>query len=451
MADLQAGHPQIGQDALQHARDYSAMLLDEARRQGATDAEVQWNVSNGFGVSVRLGDVDSVETDNQTQVLVACFNGQKRGVVTSTDISEGAVSNMVAKALAIANELEDDPFAGLADKALLARQVPELGRYHPWQLTPDQAIALALECEQVAREDARIVNSEGASVSSRAGLHWYANSRGFGEGYRYSGHSMSCVVIAGDGNNMQRDYEFDSHCMADKLMQPARLGAEAARRTLSRLGGRQPPTGDYPVVLDVRVAKSLLGHFVGAISGSNLYRKNSFLQDALGKRIFPSWVTIGERPHWQAMPGSAAFDSDGLATREQQFVVDGELQQFALGLYSGRQLKLAPTGNSSGVHNLVISDTGHTRQQLLQDMGTGLLVTELMGSAVNAVTGDYSRGAAGFWVENGQIAYPVEEFTLAGRLQDMFANLVASGVDVDRRGRIHCGSLLLAPMKVAGT
>lgn len=450
MADLQAGHPQIEESELQQAKTFSALLLDEAKRQGASDAEVQWSQSNGFGVRVRLGEVDNVEIDNQTQIAVICFRGQKKGIATTTDVRPDSVKSLVAKALAIANEVEEDAFAGLANNNQLATDVPDLDRYHPWAITPDEALDLALASEAVARQDKRIVNSDGASVSSQVGLSWYANSRGFSEGYRYSGHSMSCVVIAGDQQKMQRDYDYDSHCVATALKSPEAIGREAARRALSRLGGRQPPTGDYPILLDARVASSLLAHFVGAISGSNLYRKNSFLQHSLGQVVFPDWVTIGEKPRWKTLSGSAAFDGDGLATREQKFVQQGRLEQYALSLYSSRQLGLEPTGNGGGVRNLTISHTGHSQEQLLKEMGTGLLITEFMGSAINAVTGDYSRGAAGFWVENGEIAYPVEEFTLAGRLQDMFANLVASGTDVDRKGRIHCGSLLLAPMKVAG-
>lgn len=450
MTSLKVEHPQIHSGDIERARHFSEKVLAEAKRQGASAAEVQVNVSNSLSVGVRLGEVENLETNKEKQLSVVVFDGQRRGVATTTDDSDAAIQSAVAAAHAIAGELEADPHAGLAAKEQLAQDLPDLDRYHPWALLPSDAIELARQCEAAGRADKRIANSEGAQLGSSAGLHWYANSNGFSAGSHASHHSLSCVLLAQDEQGMQRDYWYDSHCRADLLESAEDIGREAARRACARLGGRQPPTGRYPVVFAPQVAKSLLGHFISAVSGGNLYRNNSFLCDALGETLWPEWVNIGERPRLAAMPGSAAFDGDGLATREQQFVSEGRLQSYLLGLYSSRQLGMAPTGNGSGVHNLYISDSGQDQQQLLQQMGTGVLVTELMGQAVNPVTGDYSRGAAGFWVEQGEIAWPLEEFTLAANLKEMFAGLEASATDVDRHGRIHCGSLLLSSLQVAG-
>lgn len=450
MSNSAIDHPQISVADVEHAQTCSEALLAEARRQGASDAEVVYDYSVGYDVSVRLGEIETLESSQQRHLVVACFKGNKRGVASTSDDSKAAMQEVVSRALAIATELEQDPHAGLARSSQMATDIVDLDNYHPWPLSVSDAVDYALTCESAGRQDSRIVNSEGATVGNHVGVHWYANSAGFSQGYRGSSHANSCVVIASDGEGMQRDYWYDSHCQAGQLASPVAVGSEAARRALGRLGGRKLTTGQYPVIYAPTVAKSLLAHFIGAISGGNLYRKNSFLCDAIGQSLFPDWVTIGEQPQLPGLGSSVAFDGDGLATREQNFVEAGRLSSYALGLYSARQLGLEPTGNGSGVHNLSISHSNQTQQQMLAQMGNGLLITELMGSAVNAITGDYSRGAAGFWVENGVISHPVEEFTLAGRLQDMYAALLASGTDVDQRGRIHCGSLMLASMDVAG-
>lgn len=443
-------HPQISPADLTRAAERAERVLAEAKRQGASAAEVHLGQGQGLSVNVRLGEVETLEFHHSRELSVTVYSGKRKGVATSTDDSDAAIKATVQAAYAIAREAEADEFAGLAEAELLARDLPQLDIYHPWALTADDAIVQARACEAAGLDTAGIVNSEGASLSTSVGLGWYANSQGFSAGNCSSSHQRSCVLIAKDEAGMQRDYWYDSHCRAERLADADRVGQEAARRTLARLGGRKPVTGSYPVLFAPEVAVGLIGHFIGAISGGNLYRKNSFLCDALGEQVFPDWVSIGERPHLPGEPGSSAFDRDGLATREQQFIRDGRLQGYALGLYASRQLKLSPTGNGSGVHNLYISDSGKTQAQLLAEMGTGVLVTELMGSAINAVTGDYSRGASGFWVEGGVITHALEEFTLAGNLRDIFANLQAAGTDVDRRRRIQCGSLLLAPMKVAG-
>lgn len=443
-------HPQISPAELERSAERAERVLTEAKRLGASDAEAYLSQGVGLSVNVRLGEVETLEFHQDRELTVVVYHGQRKGVATSTDDSDAAIASTVAAAAAIAREAEADSFAGLAEVEQLARELPDLDLYHPWALSPDAAIELAQQCEAAGRSQAGIINSDGASLSTGVGLGWYANSRGFAAGNTSSSHQRSCVLIAKDAKGMQRDYWYDSHCRADKLASAEAVGQEAARRTLARLGGRKPATGSYPVMLAPEMAVSLVGHFIGAISGGNLYRKNSFLCDALGASIFPEWVEIAERPQLIGQPGSASFDRDGLATREQSFIRHGRLEGYALGLYASRQLGSLPTGNGSGVHNLSISDSGHSREELLRELGSGVLVTDLMGSAINAVTGDYSRGAAGFWVENGEIAYPLEEFTLAGNLRDMFAGLRASGTDVDRRRRIHCGSLLLAPMKVAG-
>lgn len=449
-AVIASEHLGIDAATVERTAERAARVLSEAKRQQASAAEVHISRGMGLSVGVRLGEVETLEFHNNCDLTVVVYQGQRKGVATTTDDSDAAIAAAVTAAVAIAHEIEADPFAGLADHALLASCSPDLDLYHPWALSPSEAIDEARRCEAAGRGDSRIINSEGANLSSGVGLTWYANSAGFNAGYRGSSHQRSCVLIAQDGSGMQRDYWYDSHCVAERLASAERVGQEAARRVLARLGGKRPTTGTWPVLFVPDMAVSLLGHLIGAISGGNLYRKNSFLCEALGEKLFPDWVEIGERPQLPRMPGSLAFDGDGLATRTQTFITAGELHGYALGLYSARQLGMEPTGNGSGVHNLYISSTGQNFTELLRAMNKGVLVTELMGSAVNPVTGDYSRGAAGFWVEDGEIAYPIEEFTLAGNLRDMFQSLRASGTDVDRRRRIHTGSLLIDALRVAG-
>lgn len=432
------------------ARDTVAFVLEEARRQGASSAEARLNLAQGLSVNVRLGEVETVEFHRDRGVAVTVYLGQRKGAATTSDDSPQSLRDAVAAACAIARHTEEDRFGGIAAASLLARDLPELDLYHPWEITTEQAIAEALRSEGVAREDARIVNSEGASVTTGTSLRVLGTSAGFLHGYAGTFHSRSCAVLAEDEAGMQSDYWYDGNRDPRRLADPESIGERARQRALARLGAEVPETGELPVLFAPEVAAGLLGHFVSAISGGSLYRRASFLRERLGERLFPAGFELREQSHLAAGNGSAPYDSDGLPTHDQAFVEDGVLRRYALGLYAARRLEMSPTGNGGGVHNLSITDTGEDQAALLRRLGTGVLVTEVMGQGVNLVTGDYSRGAAGFWVENGVIQKPIQEFTLAGNLEQMFAGLQGSGTDVDSRGNIRCGSLLLSPMKVAG-
>lgn len=425
-------------------------ILAEAERQGASAAAVNLGVSQGLSVDVRMGGVDTLEFHHNQGVSLTVYVGQRTGSASSTDTSPRSIKETVAAALAIAKHTGEDEYNGLAPKDLLVQEVPELDLYHPWAMTPEEAIALAQRVEQAGREDKRIVNSDGATVTSGFSVRAYGNTQGLVAAYPSSSHGMSCALVAEAAGEMQRDYYYHAHRNPKALMEPEAIGAKAAERTLSRLGAKQPATGKWPVIFHAEVARGLLGHFIGAISGGALYRKASFLLDRLDTQVFPEWVTLTEYPHLPQGPASAPFDSDGLPTREQRFVETGILRSYVLGLYSSRRLGLEPTGNGGGVRNLALPAGEKTLAQLCEQMGTGILITELMGQGVNALTGDYSRGASGYWVENGVIAHPLEEFTVAGNLADMFMGIEAVGNDVDLRGGIHTGSLLLAPLTVAG-
>ncbi len=429
------------------------IALAEAKRLGASQAEAAINVSQGLSVTVRLGEVETVEHTRDKGLGVTVYFGQRSGSASTTDLSAAAVRDSVRAACAIAKYTAEDDCAGLADPALLAREFPELGLYHPWNPGMDQAIAAARECEAAARaEDKRIANSEGATLSTHAGLEVYGNSHGFLGHQAATRHGLSVSVIGQDDSGMQRDYWYTVDRAPGKLESPESVGREAARRTVRRLGGRKLATGKWPVVFEAPVADSLLSHFVGAVRGSSLYRGASFLPDSLGKPVFASGVRLHEQPHLPGALGSTAFDNEGVATRARDLVRDGVLQGYVLDSYSARKLKLQSTGNAGGVHNLTLDPLGDAAglDALLQRMGTGLLVTELIGFGVNTVTGDYSRGAAGFWVEGGAIQYPVEEITVAGNLRDMFRDIVAVGADVDTRGNLRTGSILLGALTVAG-
>lgn len=442
--------PPLDPGALETLRNRAERILEEAKRQGATSAEVGLSLSQGLSVTARLGEVETLEFHRDRGVSLTVYFGQRKGSASSGDDADASISEMVAAACAIARHTGEDPSAGIAEAALLAQRVPDLDLYHPWTLTPEQAIEQALACEAAGRTDARIVNSEGATISTGSSLRWYANSNGFSAGYPSSRHSRSCVLVAEQDGVMQRDYWYDSRRNAADLAAVQAVGEKAMQRTLARLGARCPETAKLPVLFAPEVAAGLLGHLVGAISGGSLYRNASFLKGRLGEVLFPDWVSIEEQPLLKGASGSAPFDHDGLATRQQAFVRDGVLSQYALGLYAARRLGMQPTGNGGGVRNLVISNSGETQQQLLKKMDRGVLVTEAMGPGVNLVTGDYSRGAAGFWVENGEIQYPVENFTLASHLGDMFRHLAGAGTDVDDRGNIRVGSLLIEQMNIAG-
>ncbi|EIC22752.1 metalloprotease PmbA [Thiorhodovibrio frisius] len=426
-------------------------LLAEAKRCGASAAEAAVTNSNGLEISVRLGEVETVEHTRDRGLGITVYFGHRTGSASTSDFSPEAVRDAVQRACNLARHTQEDPCAGLADAALMASQVLDLDLNHPWALSVDDATALAIACEDAARAtDPRIVNSEGASLSTHSGLKIYGNSHGFIGGYPSTRHGMSCAVVASQDDSMQRDYWWTSARAANELQAATEVGREAARRTVARLGGRRLGTRKAPVLFRADLASSLLRALAGAINGGNLYRKSSFLLDQLGKRIFPPWVEIFEQPHLPRGLASAPFDGDGLATQAKHFVSGGELKSYVLDHYSACRLGLTSTANAGGPRNLAITMGELDRKAMLRELGTGLFVTELMGQGVNMVTGDYSRGASGFWVENGEIQHPVEEVTIAGNLKTMFENLVAVGNDCDYPGSTRTGSWLVERMTIAG-
>jgi len=426
-------------------------ILAQARKAGATACEAE--VSQGFGqdVSVRRNEVETIEYNRDKGLGVTVYFGLQRGHASTSDLSPKAIRDTVEAALSIARHTAKDEFAGLPDEALLAREIPDLSLYHPWDLSVEQAIELAKDCEEAAMQvDERIDNSEGASVSTQESLFMYGNSLGFLAGYPSSRHSVSCAVIAGDDEGMQRDYWYESKRDAADLGDVAAVGRRAGERTVRRLNARKIDTTECPVLFEAPVASGLLGHFVHAISGGSLYRKSSFLLDSLGKPVFAPLVQIRELPHIAKGLASSPFDNEGVATHARDLVKDGVLQGYMLGSYSARKLGMTSTGNAGGNHNLILASTGQDFEQLLKQMGTGLVVTELLGHGINPVTGDYSRGAAGYWVENGEILYPVEEVTVAGNLAQIYRDITAIGSDVLVQGSKQCGSILVGKMTVAG-
>ena len=426
-------------------------ILDEARRQGADACEVGVSLDAGLSVGVRMGDVETVEFNRDQGFGITVYRGKRKGSASTSDSSTGAIRETVKAAYDIAGYASEDPSAGLADKELMATELPDLDLYHPWGIEADDAIKLALKCEEAGRTfDSRISNSDGANVATHQGCRVYGNSHGFIGSYVSTRHSLSCVLIGQSGDDMQRDYWYTVARDALELESAAQVGQTAARRTVSRLGSRKVATGQVLVLFAPEVATGLVSHFLAAISGGNLYRQASFLLNHLGRQVLPDWVRIHEQPHLKKALGSGSFDNDGLPTRAKDFVTDGVLVSYLLSTYSGRKLGLKSTGNAGGVHNLFLDSNAGGQDELLKAMGSGLLVTELMGQGVNTVTGDYSRGAAGYWVENGVIQYPVSEVTIAGNLRDMFMNIVAAGNDYDRRGNVQAGSVLVEGMTLAG-
>jgi len=426
------------------------LALDLARQLGADACEVGASVDQGVGVSVREGEVETVELSRDQGIAVTVYVGQRKGSASSSDAGEASVRAVVEKALAIARHTGEDPAAGLADARLMATRLPDLDVHHPWPLSIDEATELALRCEAAGHGTAGIKSSDGASLSSGEGVRVYANSHGFLGSQCGSRHSLSCMLIAEDEHGMQRDYDYTSARAPGDLASAEAVGKRAAQRTLRRLGARQPATGRMPVLFDPTLASGLIGHLMGAIAGGALYRQASFLCDRLDTPLFPEWFSLGERPMEVGAMASSPFDGDGVQTRDNVFIRDGRLASYMLSAYSARRLGMETTGNAGGARNLRISAPLAGHDALLARMGRGVLVTELMGQGVNGVTGDYSRGAAGFWVENGEIQHPVEEFTIAGNLEAMFAGLLGVGDDTDTRGSIHTGSWLIDEMMVAG-
>ncbi|NWL79962.1 metalloprotease PmbA [Pseudomonas taiwanensis] len=442
----------VGPEALPELQARVERILAEARRQGASACEVAVSVEQGLSTTVRHGEVETVEFNRDQGFGITLYVGQRKGSASTSASGEDAIRETVAAALAIAKHASEDECAGLADAALMARDLPELDLYHPWSITPEQAVEQALICETAAFEtDKRVSKADGTTLNTHQGCRVYGNSHGFVGGYASTRHSLSCVMIAEQQGQMQRDYWYDVSRIGSQLADPASIGRRAAERTAARLGARPVPTCEVPVLFAAELATGLFSSFLGAISGGNLYRKSSFLEGALGQRLFPEWLSIDERPHIPRAMASAAFDNDGLATYAKPFVEKGELVSYILGTYSGRKLGLPSTANAGGVHNLFVSHGQEDLTALLRRMGRGLLVTELMGQGLNMVTGDYSRGAAGYWVENGEVQFPVQEVTIAGNLKDMFRQILAVGSDLELRGNIRTGSVLIEKMTVAGS
>jgi len=431
----------------QIARD----VLDYAMKRGASAAETE--VSDGFGqtVTVRQAEVETIEYNRDKGIGVTVYLGKQRGHASTTDFSAKAVRDTVDAALSIARFTATDECAGLADEDMLARSIPNLDLWHPWGLSVERAIELAKVCEQAGfAADSRLTNSEGATVSTQESHFIYGNSLGFLAGYPSSRHGVWCALVAGKNDDMQRDDWYETTRDGAELPNVESVGRRAGERAARRLGARKITTRQVPVLFEAPLASSLIGHFAAAVSGGNLYRKSSFLLDSAGKPVFSANVHITEQPHVPKGLASAPFDEEGVATRNRDVVSGGIVEGYFLSSYSGRKLALKTTGNAGGTHNLILRDTGTDFAGLLKTMGTGLLVTELMGQGVNSVTGDYSRGAAGFWVEDGAVAYPVQEITIAGNLKDMFRAIVAVGDDIVRRGARQCGSILIERMTIAG-
>ena len=427
-------------------------VLTQARDLGADQAEASASAGAGLSVTVRKQETETLEYHRDQGLAVTVYIGGRKGSASTSDMGSASLTETVAKACSLARYGAEDEAAGLADADLMAKEFPDLQLYYPWSLGADQAIDLARDCEAAALDqDKRINNSEGATVSSHEGCRVYGNSHGFLAGYPDSQHSLSCAVLAAEGSDMQRDYEFTVARDPGELAGAAFVGKEAARRTVSRLGARKLDTRVTPVIYPARLARGLIGHAIGALRGGSLYRRSSFLLDCLDQEVFASHVTLREDPSLPKALGSASFDDEGVATKARNLVEEGVLRGYVLASYYARKLGLKTTGNAGGVHNLIVSDTGVSYADLVEQMGTGFIVTELMGQGVNAVTGDYSRGASGFWVENGVIAYPVHEVTIAGNLLDIYKGIVAIATDLDCRGGIRSGSLLVDQVTLAGS
>jgi PmbA protein len=440
---------------IEHVKKRVNDAMTMAKSLGADGAEVAMSRQQGLSVSTRLGEVENVEFTSDGGLGITVYKDGRKGSASTADLSEKALKQAIEAAVNIAKYTSVDECSGMADKDLLSMTPEDLDLYHPKALTTEQAISLAKACEDTALGyDKRITNSDGATLESFEGFKVYGNSQGQLVGYPSTRHNLSCVMIAKEGDDMQRDYAYTVSREFDAMESAANIGQQAAKETLSRLGARKLPTAKVPVMFRADVANSLFGHFIAAISGGNLYRQSSFLMDAIGQQVFPEFLSISERPHLKKALASSAFDAEGVATLDREIITDGSLATYLLTSYSARKLGMKTTGHAGGIHNwqLGMKDAGQGGDfdAMLKTLGTGLLVTELMGQGVNVVTGDYSRGAAGFWVENGEIAYPVDEITIAGKLQDIFAGIVAIGNDTDMRGSIRTGSIIVNQMQVAG-
>ena len=435
----------------QTLRDAVSFAIETAQKAGVT-AEVGVTKVSGLSVSTRLQEIENVEFTNDGALGISVYLGQQKGNASTSDLSEEAIKNTVEAALAIAKYTSPDDCTGLADKELMAFEAPDLALYHSANVDVEQATKLALEAEKSALEyDAKIVNSNGASFNSHTGVRVYGNTHGMLQSYLSSRYSLSCSVIGGELDQLENDYEYTVSREFDALSPADWVGQNCAKKVIARLNPQKLTTREVPVIFLNDVATGLISHLTGAISGGSLYRKSSFLLDHLGKQVLPDWFQISERPHLLKRLASTPFDSEGVRTQDLEIIQDGVLQTYLLTSYSGRKMGMQSTGHAGGIHNWLVKPnlTGGLTA-LLRQMGTGLLVTDVMGQGVNIVTGDYSRGAAGFWVENGEIQYPVAEITIAGQLQDMLKNIVAVADDVEHRSNIQTGSILLDKMKISG-
>ena len=434
----------------QELEDAAVGALEQAGKLGATSAEAAASVGTGLSVNVRLGEVDKIEHGSDHSFTVTVYFGKQKGSASTASLAIDELQEITSRACQIAKYTASDAYAGLADADMLARDCVDLDLDHPWGLDPQDAISLAVTCEDAARSNPRIVNSEGASVDTSRSMVCYANTHGIAHTYAGTSHTNSCVVIAGDGNGLQRDYWYTVNRHPGQLMLPEEVGKRASERARRRLGARKLKTCKASILFAPETARSLLSHFASAVSGGSLYRKASFLLDTLGKKIFSDLVHIREEPLLPGAIGSAPFDADGVATQTRTIVDSGKLEGYFLGSYSARKLGMCTTGNAGGIHNLILQPGSGDCEDMMKAMGTGLLVTELIGQGANILTGDYSRGVSGFWVEKGEIAYPVQEITIAGNLKNMFAGISAVGADVDERANIRSGSVLVNEMMIAG-
>lgn len=443
--------PDYFQASRSQLQTLATSMLALARKEGALEAEVAIGADTGISVDVRAGNVETVEFNRDKGVSITAYiNGQK-GSATTTDTTAAGITEAVKRAVDIAKSTHSDPFAKLSDKSAMARQFLDFNIYHPAHLEPEKAIDIAINMEAAGLNVSPLIcQSEGSHVSTHESNHLYANTHDFFGFEKNTAHSFSVSFIAKDKTGMQRDYWYDEACDFNRLLTAEKIGVKAAERTLSRLGAKKIKTQKVPVIFEAPVAATFIRHLLGALSGGNLYRKASFLCDALGKDVLPHWCDIIENPHQPYAINSAAFDNEGVATEQRAIIEKGKVNGYILNGYAARKLNLPLTGNAGGARNVTVTPNAGSLQALLATMQKGLLVTDLMGQGVNLVTGDYSRGASGFWVENGQIQFPVEEITIAGSLPRLYQNLQAIGSDIDKRGNIFTGSILVNEMQVAG-
>jgi PmbA protein len=437
---------------MSHLKELATQTVRECLASGASQAEVSLSDDQALNINVRQGDVETLEFNRDRSLALTVYVGQRKGSASTADLRAESIRVCIENAVAIAKHTQADEFSGLADAKDMATQLHDLDLWHPWEIDSTAAIALATRCEAAGiASEKKISNSEGSSFSSGSGIGVYANSHGFVGAECGTNHSLSASFIVGDDDRMQRDYFYDSVRSPADLALPEVVGIEAARRAARRLDSQTLSTREAPILLSAEMSRGFIGHLLGAISGGAQYRRSSFLLDALGQQIMPTWLSLREKPFLPRASASSTFDNEGVAPKDSWLVENGILARYILGSYSARKLGLQTTGNAGGINNLIVASNAGDLAEMLQRLGTGFYVTELMGQGVNAITGDYSRGAAGFWVENGKLEYPVHEVTIAGNLKNMYAGIAAIGADVDIRGGVRTGSILLSPLMIAGT